>query len=266
VSDRPPATVTSPAGAGASAPRVVAIIQARMGSQRLPGKVLAPIEGRSLLAWTVAGFRAVATIDEVVVATSVEPGDDVLADAARALGPVHRGSALDVLARVAEAARLQGADVVVRGTADNPFPDPGLIAAQVALCIEGDLDYVGGSGHPPGLAAEVLSAASLEAAAREARDPAEREHVTPFVHQRPDRFRLGLLPAGEPPAAPVPARRGRYTVDTEADLAFVRAIAARLAHPPPVGAAELDAILAAEPGLAALNDGVRQRSWKEVAE
>jgi spore coat polysaccharide biosynthesis protein SpsF len=202
----------------------------------------------------------VATIDEVVVATSVEPGDDVLADAARALGPVHRGSALDVLARVAEAARLQGADVVVRGTADNPFPDPGLIAAQVALCIAGDLDYVGGSGYPPGLVAEVLSAVSLEAAAREARDPAEREHVTPFVHQRPDRFRLGLLPAHRP------ARRGRFTVDTEADLAFVRAIAARLAHPPPVRAAELDAILAADPGLAALNDGVRQRSWKEVAE
>lgn len=251
---------TSLANGSAPAPRVVAIIQARMGSHRLPGKVLATIEGRPLLAWTVAAFQAVGSIDEVVVATSVEPGDDVLAEAAAALGPVHRGPALDVLARVAEAARRHGADYVVRGTADNPFPDPGLIAAQVALCVDGGLDYVGGYGHPPGVAAEVISASSLAAADREARDPAEREHVTPFVHQQPGRFRIGSLPA------PAPARRGRYTVDTEADLAFVRAIAARLDHPPPVRSGDLEAILAAEPGLAALNDGVRQRSWKEVVE
>jgi spore coat polysaccharide biosynthesis protein SpsF len=238
--------------------RVVAVIQARTGSTRLPGKVLAMIGDRPLFAWTIAALRAVPAIDVVVLATSDEPADDGLAAAAAGLALVHRGSARDVLARVRDAAAPHAPDLVVRGTADNPFPDPDVIGAQVALCVAGGFDYVGTSGYPLGIAAEVARASALDAAAREATAPAEREHVMPFLYGHPERFRIGALP---PPAATV---HSRYTVDTQEDLALVRALAARIGHPPPVRLAELEAIVAHEPGLADLNADVRQKHWQEV--
>ncbi|HUP55404.1 MAG TPA: acylneuraminate cytidylyltransferase, partial [Methylomirabilota bacterium] len=133
--------------------RTVAVIQARMGSTRLPGKVLESIGDRSLLAWTVEGVRAIPALSAVVVATTVEPDDDVLADAASALGvEVHRGPDQDVLTRCYEAIAPFQPDVVVRQTADNPFPDPSIAAAQVAALSAGELDYVGISGWPIGTA------------------------------------------------------------------------------------------------------------------
>lgn len=238
--------------------RVVAVIQARTGSTRLPGKVLAVIGDRPLFAWTIAAFRAVPVINAVVLATTDEPADDSLAAAAGALAPVHRGSARDVLARVWGAAAPYAPDLVVRGTADNPFPDPDVIAAQVAACASGGFDYVGTSGYPLGIAAEVARASALEAAAGEAGAPAEREHVMPFLYERPGRFRIGSL------AAPAPARHSRYTVDTPEDLAFARALALRIGHPPPVRLAELEVIVAREPALAEMNAGVRQKTPQEV--
>ncbi len=101
-------------------------------------------------------------------------------------------------------------------------------------------------------------AAALETAAREATAPAEREHVMPFLYGHPERFRIGSL------AQPAAARHSRYTVDTPEDLAFARALAARIGHPPPVRLAELEAIVAREPGLADLNVDVRQKPWQEV--
>ena len=199
-----------------------------MGSSRLPGKVLSDIAGRPLLAWTLAAYRAVSSIDDVIVATTVEPDDDVLAAAAAAYGPVYRGDPTDVLARMAAAAAPYHPDFVVRGTADNPFPDPGVIAEQIALCVGGDYDYVGGAGYPLGIAAEVSTTGALDAADREAIEAAEREHVTPFIYLRPSRFRLGSLP---PFTTEAPRR---YTVDTDDDLRFVRELAARICHPPPI--------------------------------
>jgi len=238
--------------------RVVAVVQARTGSTRLPGKVLALVGDRPLFAWTIAALRAVPAIDVIVLATSDEPADDALAAAAAGLALVYRGSARDVLARVWGAATQHAPDLVVRGTADNPFPDPEVIGAQVALCADGDFDYVGTSGYPLGIAAEVARATALEAAAREARAPAEREHVMPFLYGHPGRFRIGSLP--DPATTP----HARYTVDTAEDLAFARALAARIGHPPPVRLADLEAIVGREPGLADLNASVRQKPWQEV--
>jgi spore coat polysaccharide biosynthesis protein SpsF len=238
--------------------RVVAVLQARTGSTRLPGKVLALLGDRPLFAWTIAALRAVPTIDIVVLATSNEPADDGLAAAAAGLVPVHRGSARDVLARVWDAAAPHAPDYVVRGTADNPFPDPEVIGAQIAACAGGGFDYIGTSGYPLGIAAEVARASALETAAHEATAPAEREHVMPFLYGHPDRFRVGSL------LQPAAARHSRYTVDTLEDLAFARALAARIGHPPPVRLAELEAIVAREPGLADLNVDVRQKPWQEV--
>jgi spore coat polysaccharide biosynthesis protein SpsF (cytidylyltransferase family) len=238
--------------------RVVAVVQARTGSTRLPAKVLAEIEGLPLFAWAVAALRAVPDIDEVILATTDEPADDRLASAAAALCPVHRGSVRDVLGRIWEAAAPYAPDLVVRGTADNPFPDPDVIGRQIERCLDGQFDYVGTTGWPLGIAAEVARADALAAAAREATTPAEREHVMPFLYTHPERFRCGTL------SGPVTPGHARYTVDTAEDLAFARELAAGLGHGPPACLAELEAILAARPELRRLNEAVRQKGWQEV--
>ena len=127
--------------------RTIAVIQARMGSTRLPGKILGPIEGRPLLGWTIAAVRAVPGVDDVVVATSDRPEDDAVAEAMRGLAVrVHRGSIHDVLRRVADAVRPFEPDVVLRQTGDNPFVDPEIMSAQLVRLEEGPFDYVGIAG------------------------------------------------------------------------------------------------------------------------
>ncbi len=242
-------------------PRIVAFIQARMGSTRLPGKVLEPIGDRSLLAWTVAGVQAIPGVSTVVVATTTEPQDDPLGDAATTLGAeVHRGPVLDVLTRCFDAVAPHAPDLVIRQTADNPFPDPSIAASQVEALREQGLDYVGIAGWPIGIAAEVCRMESLSAAMDEATAAADREHVTPYLYSHPERFRIGTVPRREPVAAG--GDRWRYTVDTPADLELARALADRLGHGPPVRLAELEAIMAAEPELARLNAAVVQKPWQ----
>lgn len=238
--------------------RVVAVIQARTGSSRLPGKVLALIAGRTLVEWTIAATVAVSDVDVVILATTDQAEDDDLAALAASLVPVHRGSTFDVLSRVWGAAAPYEPTVVVRQTADNPFPDPEVVAAQIARLAAGPFDFVGNAGWPLGIAAEVARGEALAAAAAEARDPAEREHVMPFLYARPERFRIGTLNA---PRAPV---HGRYTVDTPDDLALARALADRVGHGPPIALRELEAAIRREPELARLNAEVRQKAWPEM--
>ena len=246
-----------------TAPRTVVVVQARMGSTRLPGKVLSEIEGDPLLAWTIRGVQAIRGVAQVVVATTTEPSDDPVAALADGLGVAsHRGSVHDVLARCHDAVVPFEPDVVVRQTADNPFPDPNVAAAQVRSLVQGGLDYVGIDGWPLGIAAEACRMTALEAANREATDLADREHVMPFLYRQPDRFQVGRL---RRTGRRVPAVEGaRYTVDTADDLAFARELAARLGHGPPVDLAELETIIADEPELLELNVAVEQRSWREV--
>jgi spore coat polysaccharide biosynthesis protein SpsF len=240
--------------------RTIAVIQARMGSTRLPGKILEPIEGRPLLAWTVAAVRAVPEIDDVVLATSDRPEDDAVLEAMRDLDVrVHRGSVHDVLRRVADAVRALEPDVVLRQTGDNPFVDPEVMSAQLVRLDEGPFDYVGIAGLPLGIGGEAVRAEALWIADREATEPADREHVLPFVYARPERFAIGSLT--EPPAW----RHPRYTVDTLADLAFARAVAARLpGRRPPARLAKLEAIVADANGLAELNATIIQRGPDEA--
>ena len=240
--------------------QTIAVIQARMSSTRLPGKILEPIEGRPLLAWTIAAVRAVPEVDDVVLGTTDRPEDDAVAEAMRDLDVrVHRGSVHDVLRRVADAVRPLEPDVVLRQTGDNPFADPEIMSAQLVRLDEGPFDYVGIAGLPLGIGAEAVRAEALWIAAREATEPADREHVLPFVYARPERFAIGSL-------AEVPAwRHPRYTVDTAADLAFARAVAARLpGREPPAHLATLEAILAEDPGLAQMNAAIVQRGHREA--
>jgi spore coat polysaccharide biosynthesis protein SpsF len=239
-------------------PRVVGVIQARTGSSRLPGKVLATIGDRTLVEWTVAAMSAVPSIGALVVATTNEPGDDALV---RALGDsvaVHRGQTHDVLSRCWEAVAPLEPTIVVRQTADNPFVDPNVVEAQVDRLIQGTFDFVGNTGWPLGIAAEVALADALRQAYDEAVDTAEREHVMPFLYARPERFRIGSL------AVTGEFAHDRYTVDTEADLALARELARRLGHGPPTQLAELEALVRADPDLAHLNAGVHQKHWREI--
>lgn len=199
--------------------KVLAIIQARMTSSRLPGKVLRPILGEPMMGRQIERLRRSKRLDELVVATSTDATDDVIADYCATLGVrTHRGSLQDVLGRYAGALEALGpADHVARLTADCPLADWRVIDDCIALHLETGADYTSNSvdrWFPRGLDVEVFKAPLLPVIAREAADPYEREHVTPFFYRHPERFDLKQLTQ--------PAYEGnlRWTVDTPEDFAF----------------------------------------------
>ena len=198
---------------------VLAILQARMSSSRLPGKVMRPILGEPMMGRQIERLRRSRKLDALVVATSDDPGDDVVADYAASRGcSVYRGSLQDVLGRYAGALHACGpADHVVRVTADCPLTDWRIVDAAVARHLASGADYTSNTverTYPKGLDVEIMKAELLLMAAQEAADPYEREHVTPFFYRRPERFTIDQL---------IQARdlnHLRWTVDTPADHAF----------------------------------------------
>lgn len=202
--------------------RPVAIIQARMGSSRLSGKMVMDLDGEPVLAHAVRAARACPALAAVVVATTDRPEDDLLAATAAGLGAgVYRGSAEDVLARFIGAAEAFAADPIVRLTGDNPLITPETIAAVLARFSGGDVDYActfDPPSYPDGLEVEVLSRAALDAADQDGTDLLSREHVTIFIRRHPERFRLVNVQA--PPALRRPDVR--LTLDTPEDLAWLR--------------------------------------------
>jgi spore coat polysaccharide biosynthesis protein SpsF len=201
---------------------VVALLQARANSTRLPGKVLRPLLGMPMLARQIERVQRARCIDWLVIATSNHASDDAIADLGRLLGvEVYRGSLDDVLDRMMQAARAHDPDWIVRLTGDCPLADPVLIDAAIEIAVTGDHDYVSNAlepTFPDGLDVEVVRASVLETAWREAVLPSEREHVTSFVHTRPDRFRIAKLRNGEDLSAL------RWTVDEPADFELVEII------------------------------------------
>ncbi len=210
---------------------VVAIIQARTGSTRLPGKVLLDLCGQPVLARVVERTARAMSLNRVVVATTVEPADNAIAELCAARGwPCCRGSQDDVLDRYYRAAKERAADVVVRITSDCPLIDPEVIdlAVNEFFRLQPGCDYISNT-EPPrpfprGLDVEVFHFRALEESWREARQPACREHVTPFIYRHPEKFRL----------APLLAERDftdmRWTVDTPEDYALVRLIFEHFGH------------------------------------
>jgi spore coat polysaccharide biosynthesis protein SpsF len=199
-----------------------------MSSSRLPGKVMAPVLGEPMIGRQIERLRRAARIDQLVVATSTDASDDDLAAYCEGLGvEVFRGSLSDVLGRFCAALRRHpDAEAAVRLTADCPLADPHLIDEVIAHHHEAGADYtsnvLGARTYPRGLDVEVIRAEVLLEAGERAGDPYEREHVTPYIYRRPEQFKLAAV-----------ARRNslahlRWTVDTPADLAFVRDVYARL--------------------------------------
>jgi spore coat polysaccharide biosynthesis protein SpsF len=200
---------------------VLAILQARTSSTRLPGKVLRPILGRPMLALQIERMRRARRLEGVGVATSLDPGDDAVAEAADAAGAgVFRGSREDVLSRYLGAIEAFGPmESVVRMTADCPLADPALIDEAVRSHGRSGADITTLQlrwTFPKGLDVEVVEVAALRAADRLA-SPQEREHVTAAIYARPGAFRINGVDR-DPPL------RFRWTVDTLQDFEFVRAV------------------------------------------
>ncbi len=167
--------------------KTVAIIQARMGSSRLPGKVLLPLGGRSILTYLVERLYRTRTVDEVVVATTVHPRDDIIVEECRRHDVAcFRGSEYDVLGRYLAAATVSGADIVVRVTADNPFTDPESIDLVVEHIIENGVEYALEDGLPVGTTGEAVTRRLLGRMADLAHrvdEPRWREHVTLYAKE-----------------------------------------------------------------------------------
>ncbi len=165
--------------------KIVAIVQARMGSSRLPGKVLMEVNGKPIIWYIWERLGRVRGIDEIIVATSDDPANDPLADYVRGLGgAVFRGSEQDVLDRFYQAARVSSAGGIVRVTGDCPLLETDVIEKAVSLFRDTGADYVSNTmerTYPDGLDVEVVRFEALERAWKEARLPSQREHVTPFI-------------------------------------------------------------------------------------
>jgi len=243
--------------------KTLIIVQARMTSTRLPGKVLLPLAGEPMLTRLIERLRRVHRADGIVVATTTNTSDDPIAALCALLGvPCHRGSEHDVLSRYADAARLYGADVVVRITSDCPLIDPALIDQTIAAYDEGGSDYVSNMLPPTwpyGMAVEVFSAAALAQAHAEATQAAEREHVTPFLYWHPERYRLRNV------ASPVDLSHHRWTVDTPEDYALVSRLFDHLMpNRPNFTQADVLALLDAHPDWIAINQHIQQKPATET--
>lgn len=204
------------------AKRVVAVLQARMTSTRLPGKVLADVAGKPMIVRQIERIRMTRMLDHFVVATSTDASDDALARVVEAEGvPVIRGSLDDVLDRYKVAAQATKALHVVRLTGDCPLVDPDVVDVVIGHHLVSRSDITTNAlepTFPDGLDVEVVRADVLLMAAQEAQRKYEREHVTPFIYERPQRFRVVHY------RAPVDLSGLRWTVDEQEDLVFVREV------------------------------------------
>ena len=238
--------------------KIVAIIQARMGSTRLPGKVLMDLGGETVLARVLERLRRAIMIEEIVVATTDSAADDaIIRECERLEASCFRGSEDDVLDRYYEAARMFAAEVVVRITSDCPVIDPDLVDETIGAFQVQCGDYCSNSfprTYPRGLDTEVFTMNALEQAWRHAHQPYEREHVTPYFYEHPELFRL-VSHQGQ-----IDYSQYRWTLDTEGDLELLREIYARFGNKHDFSWREVIQLMEREPELAELNSHVIQKT------
>lgn len=246
--------------------RIVGIVQGRMASSRLPGKILKKISGQPMLAQVVERARQATLIDEVGVATTTDPSDDAVERFCQKRGyPVYRGSLLDVLDRFYQAAKMMHADAVVRFTADCPLLDPSLVDETIRAFMQQKADFAANRLPPPfkrtypiGLDTEVCSFAALERAWREATEKHDREHVLPYLYEVEGRFKVVVLNFERDYG------HYRWTVDTPEDLRLVRRIFRRMAGQPGFTWLDVVALFDREPQLVQLNAGVQHKTMFDV--
>lgn len=203
--------------------KTVAIIQARMGSTRLPGKVLKELSGQPVLYHIIKRIEQVPGIDKIIVATTEEEIDNSIESYVNSIGfSCFRGSSDNVLDRFHQAAISACADVIIRLTADNPLVDPRVLEQLMACFERCGYDYAATSGYPIGLGAEIFTYGALNTAYKNASLPYEKEHVTPYMYQNGQT--VGRL------IAPVDQSSLRFTMDTPEDYIFIQHIYDALYH------------------------------------
>jgi spore coat polysaccharide biosynthesis protein SpsF len=242
--------------------RIVSTIEARMASTRLPGKTMRKILGRPMLELLIERLKRARKVDEIVVATTVNPEDEVIIKLAERVGVKwFRGSSEDVLDRVLRAAKAHKGDVIVEMTGDCPLLDPEIVDTMVTkfLAGKGKYDYVANiikRTYPRGLDTQVFPVAVLEEVSHLTQDPADRENVSLYIYEHPEKYRL--LNVEAPPELARPDLR--LTVDTEEDLRLTREIYSAL-FPGKPAFTTLDVIklIDANPALAMVNVHVQQK-------
>ena len=247
---------------------VVAIVQARMGSSRLPGKVLMKVCGRTMLEWVVQRAGTASLIDAIVVATTTDESDNVLVkfcDEKKI--SCQRGSPQDVLDRYYKTAQIFQADIIVRLTADCPLLDGKLIDEVIKPVLDGSVDFCANRLPPPfkrtvpiGLDVECVRFESLECAWREAVLPYEREHVLPYVYTHPEKFRLRVINFQED------LGDRRWTVDTPEDLVFIQSLMDALSCRENVSWREIESVIQQRPELLSINANVQHKTFLDVDE
>jgi spore coat polysaccharide biosynthesis protein SpsF (cytidylyltransferase family) len=239
----------------------VAIIQARVGSSRLPGKVLMDLEGATVLAHVVRRLERSLQISKVVVATTCEPADaSIVAECESLQVSCFRGSEQDVMDRYYRAAHENSADTVVRVTADCPLIDSELVDETIEVFRSEHADYASNVSlrtYPRGLDTEVFTVSALDRAWSEGREPYQREHVTPYFYDHPQMFRIASK------SGDTDYSHYRWTLDTRADLDLLRAIYRHFGGRDDFSWREVVDLMVREPQLAELNSRVLQKSVRE---
>jgi spore coat polysaccharide biosynthesis protein SpsF len=242
---------------GKTRPKVAAIVQARVGSTRLPGKVLMDLSGDTVLARVLCRLARATQIDEIVVATTTAAADEAIVRESQRLGfPWFCGSEDDVLGRYYQAAQAFDVDVVVRVTSDCPLIDPELVDETVHSFFGQQADYASNAlspTYPRGLGTEVFTREALHRAWDETDQGYEREHVTPYFYEHPQLFRLVSV------VGPTDYSHYRWTLDTPADLELIRAIYARMSNRDDFGWRDALALMESEPELAKINSHILQK-------
>ena len=239
---------------------VTAIIQARMGSTRLPGKILKKVEGKPLLAIQLERLQASKELDQIVIATTNEKQDDVIAQFCEVQGiNYYRGSEQDVLKRYYEAAKTFGGEIIVRLTSDCPIIDPQIVDEVIVFYKKNRLiyDYVSNTverTYPRGLDTEVFSFKAMEKAYFEASLESEREHVTLYLHTNPDVFSIGSWKGKEDYS------EHRWTVDTPEDFELIKLILEKLyLHNPLFSLEDTIAVMLQNPTWKKINEHIEQK-------
>lgn len=232
--------------------RIVAIIQARLGSSRLPAKVLLKLSGKPLIHRVYERVCQIRKVDSVVVATTLDGADDRLIDFCKqARIPVFRGSTNDVLDRYYRVAKSLGADAIIRITGDCPLLDPIEIDKIVEMFLTGNFDYVSNT-QPPmlpdGLDASIGSFDAFEKSWKQARLRSEREHVTQYIRNHLEMFRIGSVTYGED------LSRHRWTIDEPEDYEFISKLYEKLDQRRMFGhLGEVIQVIDTHPELASIN-------------
>lgn len=204
--------------------KIISTIEARFASSRLPGKTLLKICGKPTLELIIERLKRSKFIDEVVVATTVNPDCNPIVDLAKRLGVgFYRGSEDDVLDRVLQATKHYKADIIVEITGDETLIDPKIVDQVIEFYLSNDFDYVSNilnRRYPRGLDTQVFATSILEEVSQLTNDPADRENVSLYIYEHPERYKLGSVEAPEELNHP----DWRWTLDTKEDFRFLKAI------------------------------------------